>query len=256
MKSLKNVPARVRQGEVIINGIAVMAFLADFKDDGGIYVAEDIIKAACGGKNPSLTPQMFRNQNSQYLKELARVSGCGVDDLIGLRPDSRHWCRHQVAVQLARWISPKLAIAFDRLLIQFAKDRMAMAFDWVDKRADSKQVVFEFNRMIKEDIDTPSGRDDDVKYAMMHSAIQKPFNKALGGPSQTKAFKELNNVSSAMDAYDTTRLVAVSLARSTTTTNVRANKIRNLPDAVKVAGGHAQRINELVKQLCSEKYMT
>ncbi len=249
MSALRNIPKKVLEGEVVVNGCSVMAFLADYREDGGKYVAEDIIAAAGASHDPRRNPATFINSNMAYLEELASSTKCKVSDLIGLGPDDRYWCTHQIAVRLAAWVSPKLAVAFDRALIQFAKQSMARACEWIDKRGEAKEVVRHFNNMIDHDIETPPGKEDGMKYGVLHNAIQKPFNKAIGGPSDTKAFKDLNGVSAAMDAYETPFIVGVTLARSVTIANVKDMGIHDLWDAKKEAEDNAQQIAEKIKQL-------
>ena len=252
MRSFQSVPQKVREGEVLINGHAVMAFLADYREDGGQYVVEDIIIAAGVQNDPRITPPAFINSNRAYIDELARVTKCKIDALIGMRSDGRYWCCHQVAVKLAAWVSPKLAVAFDRALIQFAKNCMSKTIEWIDKRGDSKIVAKHYNDMCDSDIDNPAGKDEGMKYGVMHNAIQKPFNSAQGGPSNTSTFKEINNVSSAMDAYDTPWLVGVTLARSVTISNVKRHGIRNLWKAKDEAEDNAKQISEKIGQLLNK----
>jgi hypothetical protein len=247
VKTLQGIPKKVLEGSVSINGHQVMAFLADFSETGGTYDAEKIIAAADGHDGHS--PPAFIAAKKVYLEELAKVTKCKVSDLIGLRSDGRYWCTHQVAVKLAAWVSTRLEVEFDRLLIAFAKRQMQRACEWIDKRADSKPVVQAFNHMVDTDIDTPLGKEDGIKYGVMHKAIQGAFNAAQGGPKDTKTFKELNGVPAAMDAYDTPFLVGVTLARSVTIANVKRKNLRNLWDAKPEAEDNAKQIAEKIAEL-------
>lgn len=251
MKTLKDVPKQVREGSIEINGVSIMAFLADFGEDGGIYSAENILDAV-GDGDPRRGAHAYIQANRPYLEELARVSKCTMDGLIGMRKDGRYWCVHQVAINYAGWLNPRIRVTVERAAIEFARSVLARSCEWVDKRGKATQIVHLYNEMIDKRIDIPPGKERGMKFGVMHNAIQGPIQEAFGGPSQTSTFKELNKVDAAMDAYPTPMLETANLARLVTKENIERKQISDLWVARDEAKDNAKKLAEVTRQLLNK----
>lgn len=227
----------------------LLAFLAGPSEDGTTVVADDIFDRF-GNGDQRLAPNRYIESNRAYLDELARVSGCEIKDLIGIRKDGRYWCVHQVAINYARWISPRLAVAFDAALIAFARDSLAKSYDWLEKRAAGTDTHRLLSNVIDKEVDDPPwARKKGAKYGVITKALQAPLNVAQGLPADTATAKKVKGVQAAMDAWDTPWLHAGNLSRSVLAVNIPKKKLRDAGKAADEAAAIATAYAELTKKL-------
>jgi hypothetical protein len=253
-KSFEDVPETIRKGSlaVVVNGRVheVMALLADAREDGGVYVADDIFDQF-GRDDERRGPSNYIKANEAYLSELASVSRCRVDNLIGLRKDGRYWCVHQVAVNYAGWLDKKVQVAIERAAIAFAKERLSKSFEWLDKRHLGTQTFVNLSTVIDQVVEDPPGLKRGAKFGLVHAGIQDPLHKAMGGPEKTSSFKERHGVVAAMDAYDIPWLNALNLSRSITASNIERKDLHDAWKARKEAIEISTELGEVTKRLLS-----
>lgn len=252
MKSFEDVPEPTRRGflEVVVGGVCfnITALLADAREDGGVYVADEIFDHF-GKGDERRGPSNYIKANHSYLSELADVSKCEISNLIGVRKDGRYWCVHQVAVNYAAWLDKKVQIALERAAFAFAKERLLKCFDWMDKRHLGSQNVAIFANVIDEVVEDDPRHKKGAKYGLLNAAAQDPLNKAQGGPEKTAIFKQVHGVEAAMNAYDTPWLNAVNLVRSIAGSNIRRKEIHNVWKARDEVTKIATELAELTKRL-------